>query len=257
MPWWHGLSTTRSELRQNRLMSPRDGAVRIGLAGWSEAVSRYRRHFPSEGSGLARYAGTFDFVEVNVTFYRAVREPTLIGWGEQTPPDFRFSIKINRSVTHASRLSPSARLDDALLPVRALGDKAAVLLVQLPPTLNFDPDRVEAFLGRLRVAYAGMVAWEPRHPGWDDETAANLLRAHDVTRVLTDIPHPDTPRSSTGCYVRLHGTPRRYRSSYSDTDLLALATWLAEVPGPSYVVFDNTAGPAAVSNAMTLQSMLG
>lgn len=237
-------------------MPAHEPGVRIGLAGWSEAVSRYRRHFPSEGTGLARYAGTFDFVEVNVTFYRAVREATLVGWSEQTPPDFRFSIKINRAVTHAARLSPNARLDDALLPVRTLGDKVAALLVQLPPTLDFDAERAEAFLVRLRNAYAGMVAWEPRHPGWDDARATDLLAAHGVTRVLTEIPGPDTPHSSTGCYVRLHGTPRRYRSSYSDADLSALATWLAECSGPAYVVFDNTAGPAGVANAMTLQSVV-
>ena len=233
-----------------------DGAVRIGLAGWSEAVSRYRSHFPSEGTGLARYTGTFDFVEVNVTFYRAVREATLAGWAEQTPPGFRFSVKINRSVTHAARLSPNARLEDALLPVRALGDKVGALLVQLPPTLDFDAERAATFLARLRASYAGMVAWEPRHPGWDDARADDLLAAHGVTRVLTEIPGPDTPHSSRGCYVRLHGTPRRYRSSYSDADLSTLAAWLAEEAGPSYVVFDNTAGPAGVANAMTLQSLV-
>ena len=58
------------------------------------------------------------------------------------------------------------------------------------------------------------------------------------------------------CYVRLHGTPRRYRSSYSDDDLSTLAAWLAEEAGPAFVVFDNTAGPAGVANAMTLQSLV-
>ena len=237
-------------------MSKGASEVRIGLAGWSEAVSRYRSHFPSEGTGLARYAGTFDFVEVNVTFYRAVREATLAGWADQTPPGFRFSVKINRSVTHAARLSPNARLEDALLPVRALGDKVGALLVQLPPTLDFDAERAESFLARLRASYAGMVAWEPRHPGWDDARSADLLAAHGVTRVLTEIPGPATPHTARGCYVRLHGTPRRYRSSYSDADLSTLAAWLAEGAGPSYVVFDNTAGPAGVANAMTLQSLV-
>lgn len=230
--------------------------VRIGLAGWSEAVSRYRRNFPAEGTGLARYAGTFDFVEVNVTFYRAVREATLAGWAEQTPPEFRFSIKINRAITHAARLSAQARLDDALLPVRALGDKAGALLVQLPPSLDFDPEKVKSFLARLRSAYSGMVAWEPRHPGWDVAGADQLLSTHEVTRALTEIPNAATPHQASGCYVRLHGTPRRYRSSYSDADLAALAAWLAEESGPSFVVFDNTAGPAGVANALTLKSLV-
>ena len=219
-------------------------------------MSKYRTHFPAEGSGLTRYASTFDFVEVNVTFYRAVREATFASWAEQTPEDFRFSVKLSRAVTHAARLSGNARLEEALAPMRALGDKLAAVLVQLPPSLAFDADRVEAFLIRLRATYEGMVAWEPRHPGWDGEEASSLLAVHGVTRVLTEIPTPQTPRGEHGCYVRLHGTPRRYRSSYSDADLSALAAWLADGTSPANVVFDNTAGPAGVANALSLQSLV-
>ena len=219
-------------------------------------MSKYRAHFPAEGSGLTRYASTFDFVEVNVTFYRAVREATFASWAEQTPEGFRFSVKLNRAVTHAARLSGNAKLEQALAPMRALGDRLAALLVQLPPSLDFDPDRAEAFLVRLRAAYSGVVAWEPRLPGWDCPEAACLLAAHDVTHVLTQIPGPQTPRPAAGCYVRLHGTPRRYRSSYSEADLTALAAWMGHDTAPAYVVFDNTAGPAGVANALLLQSLV-
>jgi uncharacterized protein YecE (DUF72 family) len=231
--------------------------VSIGLAGWSEAVSRYRSAFPADGSGLTRYSGTFDFVEVNVTFYRAVRETTFASWAEQTPADFRFSVKLSRSVTHAARLSANARLEEALQPMRALGDKLAALLIQLPPTLDFNPARAEAFLARLRGLYAGMVAWEPRHPGWASSEAESLLAAHQVTPVITEIPTPHTPRAPGGEYVRLHGTPRRYRSSYPTDQLRDLAAWIAEGTSPAYVVFDNTAGPAGVANGRELQELLG
>ena len=229
---------------------------RIGLAGWSEAVSKYRSHFPAEGAGLTRYAATFDFVEVNVTFYRAVRETTFTSWTEQTPGDFRFSVKLNRSVTHAARLSSNARLEEALAPMRALGDKLAALLVQLPPSLAFDPAAAAGFLERLRAAYAGTVAWEPRHPSWAAPEADLLLAAHGVTRVLTEIPGPSTPHGACGAYVRLHGTPRRYRSPYSEDQLQALADWIGHSAAPACVVFDNTAGPAGVANALRLQSLL-
>ena len=230
---------------------------RIGLAGWSEAVSRYRSAFPADGSGLTRYSGTFDFVEVNVTFYQAVRETTFASWAEQTPADFRFSVKLNRSVTHAARLSANARLEEALQPMGALGDKLAALLIQLPPTLDYDPARAEAFLTRLRGLYAGTVAWEPRHPGWASAEAESLLAAHQVTSVITEIPTARTPRTPGGEYVRLHGTPRRYRSSYPTDQLRALAAWIAEGTSPAYVVFDNTAGPAGVANGRELQELLG
>ncbi len=230
---------------------------RIGLAGWSEAVSRYRSAFPADGSGLSRYSGTFDFVEVNVTFYRAVRETTFASWAEQTPADFRFSVDPSRTVKHTARLSANARLEEALQPMGALGDKLAALLIQLPPTLDFDPARAEAFLARLRGLYAGTVAWEPRHPGWASAEAESLLAAHQVTPVITEIPTTHTPHAPGADYVRLHGTPRRYRSSYPTDQLRALAAWIAEGTSPAYVVFDNTAGPAGVANGRELQELLG
>lgn len=220
-------------------------------------MSKYRSAFPAAGAGLTRYAATFDFVEVNVTFYRAVREATFASWAEQTPGDFRFSVKLNRSVTHAARLSRDARLDQALGPMRALGDKLAALLVQLPPSLAFDPATAADFLERLRAAYAGTVAWEPRHPSWAVPEADLLLAEHGVTRVLTQIPGPGTPHGACGAYFRLHGTPRRYRSPYSEDDLRSLAAWIGQSDAPTCVVFDNTAGPAGVANAMRLQSLLG
>ena len=50
-------------------------AVRIGLAGWTEAVGRFRALYPNppdieKPSGLQRYAHSFDFVEINASFYR-------------------------------------------------------------------------------------------------------------------------------------------------------------------------------------------
>ena len=54
--------------------------VRIGLAGWSEAASRYGKLLPKtadeEATGLQRYAAAFDFVEINSSFYRQVRPDT-------------------------------------------------------------------------------------------------------------------------------------------------------------------------------------
>ena len=230
--------------------------ARIGLAGWSEAVSKHRAYFPGTGSGLTRYAETFDMVEVNASFYRAVRAETFASWAEQTPEDFRFSVKINRAITHAARLSANAKLEQALEPMMSLGDKLLAVLVQLPPTLAHDAERDTAFLIRLRSLYAGMVAWEPRHPSWETPEARALLAEHGITSVLTEIPGPGTPRADPGTYVRLHGTPRRYSSPYSTADLTALATWLADAPPPAMVVFDNTASSAGVRNALELRELL-
>ena len=61
-------------------------------------------------------------------------------------------------------------------------------------------------------------------------------------------------------YVRLHGSPRMYYSSYSKATLQALALKLRESADGSaevWCVFDNTASGAAVANALELQALLG
>jgi uncharacterized protein YecE (DUF72 family) len=228
----------------------------IGLAGWSEAVSKHRTYFPGSGSGLTRYAETFSMVEVNSSFYRAVRAETFASWAEQTPPGFRFSVKINRAVTHAARLSANAKLEQALEPMMSLGPKLAAVLIQLPPTLATDPERDAAFLERLRSLYSGMVAWEPRHPSWEAPEAARLLEEHGITPVRTTIPAAGAAPAPSGIYVRLHGTPRRYYSAYSTADLTSLSQWLRTESSPSIVIFDNTASSAGVRNAIELSELL-
>jgi len=228
----------------------------IGLAGWSEAVSKHRTYFPGSGSGLTRYAETFSMVEVNSSFYRAVRAETFASWSEQTPPGFRFSVKINRAVTHAARLSANAKLELALEPMMSLGPKLAAVLIQLPPTLATDPERDAAFLERLRSLYSGMVAWEPRHPSWEAPEATRLLEEHGITPVRTTIPEAGAAHAEPGTYVRLHGTPRRYYSAYSTADLTSLSEWLRTVSSPSIVIFDNTASSAGVRNAIELSELL-
>jgi uncharacterized protein YecE (DUF72 family) len=231
-------------------------AQRIGLAGWSEAVSKHRAYFPGTGSGLQRYSRTLSMVEVNASFYRAVRAETFASWAEQTPPDFGFSVKINRAITHAARLSANAKLEQALEPMMSLGPKLVAVLIQLPPTLAFGAERDAAFLDRLRALYSGMVAWEPRHPSWEAAQASALLAARGITRVRTEIPGPQAPYSPGGTYVRLHGTPRRYYSAYSSTDLATLTHWLGAAPAPAIVIFDNTASSAGVRNALELIELI-
>jgi uncharacterized protein YecE (DUF72 family) len=128
--------------------------------------------------------------------------------------------------------------------------------VQLPPTLAFDADRDTAFLQRLRSAYDGMVAWEPRHPSWSADGPLGLLAEHGITPVRTEIPAPGAAHPTGGTYVRLHGTPHRYYSAYSAEDLGDLVDWLAGATHPRIVVFDNTASPAGVRNARALQDLV-
>ncbi|MET3858668.1 uncharacterized protein YecE (DUF72 family) [Rhizobium sp. OAE497] len=53
-------------------------------------------------------------------------------------------------------------------------------------------------------------------------------------------------------YVRLHGKPKIYYSSYSDDEISAFSKLLAR---DGWCVFDNTASSAAIENALTMLEM--
>ncbi len=67
------------------------GQIRVGCSGWSYQSWRHGAFYP-EGMGQARwlefYAGEFDTVEANATFYRLTTEKAAERWVEQTPPEF-------------------------------------------------------------------------------------------------------------------------------------------------------------------------
>lgn len=237
--------------------------VRIGLAGWSEAVSRHRASFPAplpgDSSALAKYATAFDFVEINASFYRQFRAETYGKWADDVPDGFRFAVKMHRLITHYTRLENEGLLEPFFESVAGLGEKLAVMLVQLPPSLAFDFSVATVFFDALRARYAGPVVCEPRHDSWTAPDALALLAAHRVGLVQIEIPAPERERGhdAVPLYIRLHGSPRRYYSTYSDAQLAQLAEFLRLNPKRQrFVVFDNTASNAGVRNALHLRQLV-
>jgi len=239
--------------------------VRIGLAGWTEAASRHGKLLPAGAvgaTGLQRYAGAFGFVEINSSFYRQVRPATYEKWAGEVPEGFCFSVKMHRLITHYTRLKNTDLLGDFFGSVAGLCGKLDVVLVQLPPTLVFDAEVAEQFWSALRKLYRGCAVCEPRHASWQEPAALKLLGKHGIGPVLTEIPAAkEDPlrgaKKEIPLYVRLHGTPRKYYSSYGDQDLARLAEFLADhADRRRYVVFDNTAGPAGVRNALELKRLV-
>jgi uncharacterized protein YecE (DUF72 family) len=103
-----------------------------------------------------------------------------------------------------------------------------------------------------------MVACEGRHPSWFGDDATALLRERGIARVMADPPagqpgaHVPT---SEAAYLRLHGTPRVYYSSYPPEFLERLARYMAAQTAAGrdvWCIFDNTAGGEAVPNALEL-----
>lgn len=211
---------------------------------------------------MQRYAARFDACEINSTFYRPHRASTFARWRDSTPDGFRFAAKVPKAITHEARLANCQPALSAFVgQVAELGEALGPLLVQLPPSLAFDPGVVEAFFEGLRTDFDGQVACEPRHPSWFQACADAMLHAFRVARVAADparVPDAARPGGWTGlAYWRLHGSPRMYYSAYAPACLEALAAEVFRTEATqAWVVFDNTTSGAAAADALTLRTLL-
>jgi uncharacterized protein YecE (DUF72 family) len=236
--------------------------VRVGCAGWS--IPRpAAAYFASVGSHLERYSQVFNSCEINSSFYRPHKKETWERWARSVPAEFQFSVKAPKTITHEAKLNCSSEVLSAFLEqIKFLGDKLGPVLIQLPPSLEFDQARAGKFLTLLRQKYAGDVVWEPRHKSWFSIRVDDLLKEFHVARVAADPACGPTARQPGGltslAYFRLHGSPRRYYSAYSDDFLDALSSQAANLAPRARVwcVFDNTASGAAVQNALALTARL-
>jgi uncharacterized protein YecE (DUF72 family) len=236
------------------------GEIHVGCAGWN-IPKQHSAFFDSAGSHLERYAQRFNAVEINSSFYRPHLPATYARWAAATPDDFWFSVKAPRTITHARRLAnPAEPLDRFLGEVEQLGAKLGPLLIQLPPSLAFTSSVAGAFFTILRERFDGDVACEPRHPSWFSAEADRLLAEFRVAGVAADPAVARAAAVPSGwpglAYYRLHGSPEMYESAYSADHLDTLARQIAELPTPSWCIFDNTALGAAMRNALELLERL-
>jgi len=237
--------------------------IYVGTAGWSIPATSADR-FPAGGTHLQRYAQVFNAVEINSSFYRPHLPATYRKWADAVPADFRFAVKMPKTISHQARLKAcEPLLDSFLAEAGQLGKKLGCLLLQLPPSLTYDPAIALPFFDLLRRAYRGPVACEPRHVSWFAKPASHALQAHGIARVAADParnPRAALPAGDRSMqYLRLHGSPRMYYDAYGDDVLRRVSTRLLQ-PGAQtaqrWCIFDNTALGHATSNALSLVELV-
>jgi uncharacterized protein YecE (DUF72 family) len=242
--------------------------VRIGTSGWT--YDHWAGVFYPDGLGRARwrdyYAERFDTVELNASFYRWPGLKPFRGWSTSLPEGFALSVKASRWLSHGRRLNdPDGAWGDRLTAATdALGDRAGVVLVQLPGDLERDPEtqgRLDAFLSRMPARVR--IALELRHPTWDDDEVADLLARHGAAFVVTHGTGLHTVRRTTGpfVYCRWHGPTNQplYAGHYSRD---ALKEWADRIRGwrddgrQVWGYFDNDGSGHAPANAAELLDLL-
>lgn len=232
----------------------------LGTSGWSYAGWR-ERFYPKglpQGEWLSFYAQHFNTVEINMTFYRYPKAEILKGWGERTPPDFKFTLKANRQITHRKKIRDvKSEVRYFYILADNLGEKLGCILFQLPPSLDFDQDLLKNFLSTLSFQHKNVI--EFRHESWYAEKTYDLLSAHKVifcTVSSTRVPSTIVETTETG-YLRFHGLTGGYRYDYPEEEL---KEWADSIKNRNfedcYFYFNNDYHAYAVDNSKTLMNFL-
>jgi uncharacterized protein YecE (DUF72 family) len=230
--------------------------VLVGTSGWQYGSWR-GRFYPAklrQADWLEHYAARFQTVEVNNAFYRLPEASTFEAWARRTPDDFVVAVKASRYLSHIKRLADPAEPVARFMERAAhLGPKLGPVLVQLPPTLAADLDRLDACLAQFPAHVK--VTVEFRHESWFSDETRQLLEKRGAALCLADSPRRKTPvwRTADWGYLRLHEGRASPHPCYGRRALSTWADRLAELwtrDEDVYVYFNNDGLGCAVRDAI-------
>jgi uncharacterized protein YecE (DUF72 family) len=203
---------------------------------------------------LPYYAGRFPTVEINYTFYRMPTPKLIAGWRAQVPPDFRFTLKAPKRITHDKRLRAAEVVESVngfITAASELCPQLAALLFQLPPNFKKDLGLLKEFLALLPPTTA---AFEFRNVSWLDDEVFDVLRARNLALCIADSETRETPIVTTADYAYL----RLRDEGYGDAEIVQwteTAKKLAVTAKDVFVYFkheDEGKGAAFGQQMMTL-----
>ncbi|MCP4218527.1 MAG: DUF72 domain-containing protein [bacterium] len=198
-----------------------------GTAGWSYKDwngTVYPAKKPRDFNPLHFLAQSFDFVEVNTSFYRIPSLKLTEGWVKKTETleDFSFWMKVYQDFTHKLTMRPQeiTAFKDSLAPLTA-ASKLSGLLAQFPYAFKLTTANINYVLQLGQVFSEYPLAVEFRHNSWDNMEVLDAFKLNQLIWVNIDQPvisqslpltteqtHPEVS------YVRLHG--RNYKSWFSN-----------------------------------------
>ena len=129
-------------------------------------------------------------------------------WNARTSPEFRFSAKFPKIITHEKRFKSCQKelesFYEAMLPLK---DKLLTLLIQFPPSLKIK-EGLEA-LGQYDFYFDDTYRYavEIRHPSWFNDLAYNFFKKNNICLVWNQLDAVQTPPVVTTdfTYIRFIG----------------------------------------------------
>lgn len=247
-------------------------SVYIGTSGW-HYPHWLGLFYPPEITGyneLKFHAKHFSTVENNSSFYRIARDSTYKTWMRMTPPDYKFSLKLNKLITHIHRLELNDEVKEKvqyiLETTQVLENKLGAVVIQLPPSFRYDIPKLRKFLVFIKKEIKSKefkldLAIEFRNKYWFEEKTFLLLKKYNVALVAADSSRYPGAKVLTAdfAYIRLHGPEKLFASKYSSEQLSEWAKYIKKIGSKVervYVYFNNDFHGYALDNAKELKEMV-
>ena len=246
--------------------------IYIGTSGWHyhDWIGTF---YPPEVTGyheLAYHAKYFDTVENNASFYRIAGAGTYKTWVRMTPEHYKFSMKLNRLITHIHRLTLNDEVEERVRYIldttQVLGSRMGAMVIQLPPNLRYDLDTLNAFLSFFTTEirsreYHFDIAIEFRNKHWFNESVYSVLKEHNVALIAGQSSRYPLVRHITAdvAYIRMHGPEKLFASKYTEAQLNEWAEYIKTITTEVrrvYVYFNNDFYGYAIENALYLKKVL-
>ena len=230
--------------------------VHVGCSGWF--YWHWRGLFYPDtkrtDTWFRHYTENFRTVELNAPFYSWPKIATVKSWRRNAPEGFRYSVKVNRLITHEKRMCHTRMLVEEFYKFAdILGPTLGCFLFQFPPSYRYTASRLQSIIRQLDPQFRNAV--EFRHPSWWRESVYKRFAERGLTFCTVSAPRlpSELVKTSDVIYARLHGSSRWYRHDYSAEEL---AQWAANIAGSgareAWIYFDNDRDAFAIKNAHEL-----
>jgi len=231
--------------------------VFVGTSGWAYSWNPNGFDWYVKNSGL-------NSVELNASFYRFPFPNQVKSWARKTKefnPSLRWSIKVNRLITHVFKFSERAfstwkKFERLFKP---LAENIDFYLFQLPPSLTQKfSSKVESFIKKVKLEER--FALEVRNLSWFESKWIEWAKNLGITWVSVDAPYfTNFPReiycTSDSIYLRMHGRSNWYAHYYEAKELEEIKERILRVKAKKVYVFFNN-NHAMLANAQRMLKLL-
>ncbi|MEM0145711.1 MAG: DUF72 domain-containing protein [Conexivisphaerales archaeon] len=180
----------------------------------------------------------FRTVEINSTFYRFPSTNMIKNWSN-SPENFIFSVKVNRSISHFSKLKSISLWERFVMLFAPINSKIRFWLIQMPPGYKASDLNIENVTNFIRITGDERIAMEFRDASWWTVSKKII----DVGAVFCSVDAPGLPEliinSSGTIYMRAHGRTSWYLYAYSHGELNNIANRILKSGAESAFIYLN------------------